>query len=81
MSYLFEYLIKASFLQILASLVADLAVNNKKICFWNWKRPAFHVVMRYNRQYFELFKHSDNLTDLIVQIKQTEALNEIKTNE
>lgn len=67
--------------QILASLVADLAVNNKKIYFWNWQREAFHVVMRYNRQYFELFKHSDNLTDLMIQIKQSEALSEIKTNE
>lgn len=61
-------------------MVADLTLNGKKICFWNWKREAFNVVMRYNRQYFELFKHSETLIELMAQFKESEALTDIRTN-
>lgn len=67
--------------QIITSIITDLALNEKKICFWNWKREALNVVMRYNRQYFELFKHSESLTELMNQFKESEALTEIRSND
>lgn len=63
--------------QILSSIIIDLTINQKEVCFWNWKKDAFHVIVRHNPKYLEVFKHSNNLTDLISQMKENEALAEI----
>lgn len=71
-------------LQNISTMIADAELQGKKIYFWNWQREPFHVVMRHNIQYFELFKHSESVADFVAQLKANEALtalNEIKTDE
>lgn len=62
-------------------MIADLSHNKKKLIFWNWNRDASHVILRHNRQYFDLFKYSESLKDLFHQIKDSEVLSEIKAEQ
>lgn len=62
-------------------MIADLSHNKKKLLFWNWNRETSHVILRHNRQYFDLFKDSESLKDLFHQIRASEALSEIKTEQ
>lgn len=66
--------------QIISSVITDMALNEKKICFWNWKKDSFHVMMRHNKNYNELFKQSDTLSDLIEELKPKNELSEVKAN-
>lgn len=62
-------------------MIADLKLNDKEVCFWNWNREAFNVVMRHNQQHNDLFKQSETLKDLIVQLKSIADLNEVKADD
>jgi hypothetical protein len=67
-------------------LIQDLAVYEKQIYFWNWKKESFHLVMRFNREYFELFKFGalhDVVKSEIIQIKGTntgQQLSDVSVN-
>lgn len=62
-------------------MVVDLKINDKKVCFWNWNREAFNVMMRHNEQHNELLKRSETLRELIMQLKSIEDLNEVKADD
>lgn len=62
-------------------MITDMALQGKRVFFWNWEREPFHAVMRFNIKYFELFKLAETVEDFIVQLKADEALNEIKSDE
>lgn len=60
----------------------DLAVYEKKVMFWNWKREAFHLVMRHNKEYFDLFKFGSLSEAVVMQVKDIEQnqLSDISVN-
>jgi uncharacterized protein YdcH (DUF465 family) len=40
---------------------------NKTILFLNWSLEPYHTMMRYNKNYENIFKKSESLKDLIEQ--------------
>lgn len=56
-----------------------MKVIRKKIIFWNWKREARNVLMRYDRKCIALCKKSESLIDLISS-NEKESFVDIKEN-
>lgn len=58
-------------LQKLASLIDNVRSQNKEVILWNWKRPAYSLVVRFKREYKDLFKFTSSIEDLVSQLKLT----------
>lgn len=62
----------------------DLAVYEKEVFFWNWKKETFHMIMRHNKDYFNLFKFGASLSEVVVmEVKnseQNQPLSDISVN-
>jgi hypothetical protein len=52
------------------------------VYLWNWKKEAFHLVMRYKRDFFELFRFGSELSDVVaqLQVKSTDQLSDVSVN-
>lgn len=65
--------------QNLVALVEDLNVCSKNVYFWNWRKDAFHLVIRYKRGLYELFKFGSSLEDILTQtIKHNEEQQQLE---
>jgi hypothetical protein len=54
-----------------------LAVYDKEVYFWNWKKEAMHVVLRNNKKLYGLFKYGADLSEVIEIRKKSEEPNQI----
>uniref|UniRef100_A0A336MQJ6 CSON004085 protein n=1 Tax=Culicoides sonorensis TaxID=179676 RepID=A0A336MQJ6_CULSO len=55
----------------LANMIDSLKDQDKQVYLWNWHhKTAYNLVMRYNKNYKNLFKFTINSDDLIFQLKQ-----------
>ena len=55
------------------ALIEDLKVCNKNVYFWGWRKDASHLVIRYKRDLFDLFKFGQSIDEIVMQeIKQKE---------
>lgn len=55
-----------SLTQNIVALVEDLKVCKKQIYFLNWRKDAFHLVMRYKREYYNLFKFGSSISEILM---------------
>lgn len=62
---------KHFFFQKLSNMIDSLQDQGKHVFLWNWNhKAAYNLVMRYRKDYKNLFKYSVNSDDLIFQLKQ-----------
>lgn len=62
------------FSQKLSNMIDSFHDQGKVVYLWNWNhKAAFNLVMRYRRDYYNLFKFSVNTDDLIFQLKQNDV--------
>ncbi|XP_070490563.1 sodium-independent sulfate anion transporter-like isoform X2 [Chironomus tepperi] len=62
-----NYSVDVTVVKNIVALVEDLKVCKKQIYFLNWRQDAFHLVMRYKREYFNLFKFGTSVSDILLQ--------------
>lgn len=58
-------------------------MSGKSVYFWNWKKEAYHLVMRYKRDFGELFKFGNSLSEIVmIEVKNSELehLSDVTTN-
>ncbi|KAL7017539.1 hypothetical protein ACKWTF_010417 [Chironomus riparius] len=60
-----NYTVDVTVVKNLVALVEDLKVCNKNVYFWNWRKDAFHLVIRYKRGLYDLFKFGSSLDDIL----------------
>lgn len=53
------------FFQNLTALIGDLKAVGKKVYFWNFRKEAFNVMARYDRENVKLFKKGKSLEDVV----------------
>lgn len=63
--------------QNISTLVQDLAVYDKEIYFWNWKKDTMHLMLRFNKDFYGLFKFGADLSEIIAMRKKIEEPNQI----
>jgi hypothetical protein len=59
-------------------------VCGKQVYFWNWKKEAYHLVMRYKRDYNDLFKFGESISEIAAQqlkLSDQSPLTEIASDE
>lgn len=59
-------------------MIDNLKDQNKKVIFWNWDHyNARSLVIRYNTDFKEYFKFSNDINDLFYELKLTMPSNVI----
>ncbi|KAL7017540.1 hypothetical protein ACKWTF_010418 [Chironomus riparius] len=61
-----NYSVDVTVVKNIVALVEDLKVCKKQIYFLNWRKDAFHLVMRYKREYYDLFKFGSSISEILM---------------